>query len=135
VVKNPISHVLKSVAALPKGEQVEALRQNGTAPIQALLKFACDPKIKFLLPEGPTPYKPNDMGDDYGVLPGEMRRMYLFVEGGNPNLRPLRREQLWVELLEYVNPEDAKLLDLVKDKKLPEGLSITTVKKAFPELF
>lgn len=135
MVKNPISHVLKSVAALPKGEQVEALRQNGTAPIQALLKFACDPKIKFLLPEGPTPYKPNDMGDDYGVLPGEMRRMYLFVEGGNPNLRPLRREQLWVELLEYVNPEDAKLLDLVKDKKLPEGLSITTVKKAFPELF
>ena len=136
MIKNSLSFIINSVAKLPKAEQVEALRQNGTPPIQALLKFACDPKIKFLLPEGKTPYQPSPHAEEaHGVLPGEIRRLYLFVEGGNPNLNPLRRETLWVELLQHVNPSDAVLLDLMKDKKLPDGLTVATVKKAFPDLF
>jgi hypothetical protein len=69
------------------------------------------------------------------MLPAELRRMYLFIDGGAPNLKPVRRESLWIELLECVDPEDAKLLNLIKDKKLPEGLTADTVKKAFPDLF
>jgi hypothetical protein len=135
VVKKPTSHIINEIAALPKKEQVQALQQFATPTVKAVLKLACDPKLKFALPEGETPYKPNDLGDDWGILPAEMRRMYLFLEGGQPNLKTLRREQLWVEFMQYINPDDAKLMDLVKDKKLPEGLTEATVKKAFPDLF
>jgi hypothetical protein len=43
---------------------------------------------------------------------------------------------MFIELLQTVCPDDAKLLIAVKDKKLPfEGLSAKTVLKAFPNLF
>ena len=63
---------------------------------------------------------------------------YLFVKGGNDNLNQLRRETMFVELLENIDPEDAKLLAAIKDKKMPEGyegLDEKHVKKAFPDLY
>ena len=135
VIKKSVGKTLTEVAALPKKEQVDALRRVATPAIVAVLKLAVDPSVKFLLPEGPTPYKPCDEDVSPGAFVGEARRLYLFIEGGQPNLRPLRREQLWVELLQYIDPDDAKLLDLVKDKKLPEGLSAKTVVTAFPDLY
>ena len=135
MIRKPLSFAINQIAALPKKEQVAALQANGSAQIRQLLHYAVHPDIKFLLPDGPTPYKPFTNGDEPGLLPSEMRRLYLFVEGGNPNLKQLRRETLWVELLNSIDAEDAKLLDLIKDKKLPEGLDASTVKKAFPDLF
>lgn len=135
MIKQPLSYTINMIAQLPKKEQVEALRQNGSTLIQVLLKFACDPTIKFLLPEGDTPYKPSALGDDEHLLPTELRRLYLFVEGGNPDLKQPRRESLWVDMLNHINPEDAKLMNLIKDKKLPGTLDAVTVKKAFPDLF
>ena len=58
--------------------------------------------------------------------------MYLFLEGGHPTLPQLKREKLFIEVLESVHPDDAKFLLLLKDKKLPEGLDVKQVVKAFP---
>jgi hypothetical protein len=69
------------------------------------------------------------------MLYTEIRRLYLFVEGGNPNLSKLRREMLYIQLLESVDPNDAKLLNYVKDKKLPfRGITAKIVNQAFPNL-
>lgn len=136
MIRKPLSFAINAIAKLPKKEQVAALQQNGTPQIKQLLKYACDPRIKFLLPEGEPPYRAFDIGDGgVGMLAAELRRLYLFIDGGSPNLKQTRREALWIDLLECVDPEDAKLLNLIKDKKLPEGLAADTVKKAFPDLF
>lgn len=59
----------------------------------------------------------------------------MFVEGGNPNLKPVRREFLFIQLLESIDSEDAKLLLAVKEKKLPfKGITEKTVRQAFPDL-
>jgi hypothetical protein len=59
----------------------------------------------------------------------------LFVEGGNPNLTNLRRETLFIQLLESVDPNDAKLLLAMKDKKSAfSGINKTIVRQAFPDL-
>jgi hypothetical protein len=59
----------------------------------------------------------------------------LFVEGGNPNLKPARREYLFIELLESVHPLEADLLCQIKDKKIKcNGLTYNLVKETFPEL-
>ena len=68
-------------------------------------------------------------------LYGLLRKLYLFVEGGNPNLKPARREYLFIELLESVHPSEAELLCQIKDKKLKcNGLTYNLVKETFPEL-
>jgi hypothetical protein len=62
--------------------------------------------------------------------------MYLFIEGGNPNLTKLKREMLFIQLLEGVHKDDANLLCHIKDKKLPfKTINNDIVKKAFPNLY
>ena len=101
-----------------------------------LLKYTFDPNIEFDLPEGAPPYKENDVIDeDDSGLYAEDRRLYLFIKGGNPDLKPVKREMLFIELLENINPKEAKVLLAVKDKKLPyKGLTKKLVEEAFPGL-
>ena len=109
-------------------------RSNGHPVLKSILKYALDPNIKFLLPEGVPPYKPN-VYDEPKALLAEANRIYLFIEGGNPNLKPLRREQMFIQMLEYVSPNDAVLLLAMKDKKLPfKNITKEMVREAFPGL-
>lgn len=135
--RKPISWILDFTSKLPnEEEQIKCLRANDNSAIKTILKFCFDPNIKWLLPEGDAPYKPCEYPNIDNMLYGEARRLYLFVEGGNPNLTTLKRESMFVDLLQSINPEDAKLLVAIKDKKFPyKGLTAATVLKAFPGLF
>lgn len=131
-----IDSVLKEVdAKKTKKEKIAHLQYHRQNKVMIrLLKYVFDPKIKFALPEGTPPYKPSDFEDPSAIY-REDRRLYLFVEGGNPNLNPLRREMLFIEVLETVHPDDAKLLLAVKDKTLPyKSITEKLVKEAFPKL-
>ena len=135
--RKPISWILDFTSKLPnEEEQIKCLRANDNSAIKTILKFCFDPNIKWLLPEGDAPYKPCEYPNIDNMLYGEARRLYLFVEGGNPNLTTLKRESMFVDLLQSINPEDAKLLVAIKDEKFPyKGLTAATVLKAFPGLF
>lgn len=116
-------------------ERVALLQQNASQAVLTVLKYAYDPNIKFLLPDTTPPYKPTDFLDQENRLYSELRRLYLFVEGGNPNLTKLKRETLFIQLLESIDKNDAVLLCHIKDKKLPfKELSIKVIRKAFPDL-
>lgn len=134
-MKKTISSVLKEIGSLPtQKEKVEALQRIGSPAVRQLLRLAIDPDLVWLLPESPPPYVPNKELDDGGILYAEMRRMYLFLKDGHPNLKQSRREQLFVHLLNNLPPDDAELMLIVKDKKLPAGLTPAIVKKAFPDI-
>ena len=64
--------------------------------------------------------------------------MTLYVCSGrpHPSIQQLKKEALWIQLLEALHPDEAYLLDLVKDKKLTSRYKITkqNVIDAFPEL-
>lgn len=134
--RKPISWILEYTSKLPKEEQIACLQANGGPAITTILKYAFDPNIRWLLPEGPAPYTPCEFPNLDNMLYSEIRRLYLFVEGGNDNLNPLKREAMFIDLLESLLPADAELVVAIKDKKLPyEGLTADTVLKAFPGLF
>jgi len=135
-MRKKISQILQEVSEFtPASERHLFLKQHDSGAIRTVLKYAFDPNIKFLLPKGPAPFKPFEGFDAEGRLYAELRRLYLFVEGGNPNLKPLRREFLFIQLLESIDKDDAKLLIAVKDKKLPyKGITEKIVRKAFPDL-
>lgn len=136
-MKKSIYNILKECSE-PRSvkDRVELLRKNGMPVVQQILKYAFDPNIKFLLPEGKPPYKPNSYVDQEGILFSEARKLYLFVEGGNNNLKPFRREMLFIQFIEGIDKNDAELICAVKDKKLPfKSITSDVVKQAFPNLF
>lgn len=135
-MRKKLYQILKEVSEFtPASDRHLFLKQNESVAIRALLRYAFDKNVKFLLPKGNPPYKPFEGHDAEGRLYTEIRRLYLFVEGGNPNLKPLRREALFIQILESVDPEDAKLVLAIKDKKLPfKGITEKTVRQAFPDL-
>ena len=129
-----IAEVLKMVSEQKtKEEKINVFRKNDSSALRTVLKYALDPTIKWALPPGAPPYKPTSYLDQQSMLYQEAKRLYLFVEGGNPNLTPLKRESLFIGLLESIDPEDAKVLLAAKDKKL-KGITTAIVNEAFPGL-
>ena len=111
-----------------KNEKIEVLKANSSAAMKAILGYTYDPNVKWLLPDGVPPYKPIAEGIEAdGRLYSETKKLYLFVDGPSDtqrNLKQARREQLFIELLETVDPGDAKVLIGMKDGKLPyRGIS------------
>lgn len=75
------------------------------------------PDFKMDLPEGEPPFKP--ASEPMGMTPtnmfSEARRMYVFTR---KDLSAIKRESLFISLLEGVHPDEAKVLVAVKDQKL-----------------
>lgn len=136
-MRKSIAWILKFTSELPnEEEQIKCLRANDNFAIKTILRGAFDPNVKWVLPEGEPPYTPCEYPNVENMLYSEVRRLYLFVEGGNDNVKPLKRESMFIDLLQSITPDDAKLLIAVKDKRLPfDGLTAETVLKAFPGLF
>lgn len=132
-----VSEILKVISNIadPAERQnaMAACVQNNT--VLQLLKLMFDPNIVFELPEGAPPYKENEFMDQQNNLYGEWRKMYLFVRGGTDNLKPFKREVLFVQLLETIDREDAKLLIAMKDKYSPyPNITYDLVARTFPGL-
>lgn len=127
---------------LRKADELDTLQerkafilQHDNAALQQLLKYALDPNIKFLLPKGKAPYKPNEFDRQESRFYTEMRKMYLFIDGGHPNLSQIKREQLFIEMLESIDKNDAELLVSVKDKKMPfKNITRNLIEKTYPGL-
>lgn len=125
-----------SKAKTKEAKKEVLLRHEQNGALKEILKYTFNPDIKFLLPPGNPPYKTVvDESENPTYLYGLVRKLYLFVEGGNPNLKQARREYLFIELLESIHPLEAELLLQIKDKKIKcKGLTYNLVKETFPEL-
>lgn len=130
-----MAEFLEKVSKLKKKEEkVEALRYNDSFELRTTLQGAFDPRVVWALPKGEPPYTPNKLKDQEHMYLRETRKLMYFVEGGS-NLKPMKREMMFVELLENVAPEDAKMLCAMKEKKLPwKGITVDIVREAFPDL-
>lgn len=131
------SEVLNKVAKLKtKDEKIEHLRKYNTDALRMVIKSSFDPKIAWALPEGEVPYTPAEApeGTEHNVLAHEARKLYHFIEGGNSQITQNKREAMFVQMLEGLHEDEAKLLVAAKDKKLHQvykGLSANVVKAAF----
>lgn len=135
-MRKTVYETINDIAKLPtKKDRVEALQQDNNPTIKTILKYCFDPSVKWLLPKGEVPYKPNKNSDQRNMLYSRARELYLFVEGGNPNLRQMRREELFINLLESIDEKDAELICAIKDKEMPmKGYTLKVVMDAFPDL-
>jgi len=121
-----------------KAKKIEILREYDDLALKAILIWNFDPTAISVLPEGPVPYKENEVpiGTDHTSLRREWKNLYHFVKGGNDRLSAIRRETMFVQMLEGLHPEEAKIVCLVKDKDLESKYKITydMVQQAYPDI-
>ena len=131
------SEILEKVAKLKtKKDKIEYLQKYNTDSLRMVIKSSFDPKIEWALPEGDVPYTPNEApeGTEHTVLSQEARTLFNFIKGGNGQLTQNKRETMFVQMLEGLHADEAKLIVAAKDKKLHQvykGLSANVVKEAF----
>ena len=135
-IRQKISSIVEQAAtAKTPEEKIHILRYHDHPALRGYLGMTIDPNCKWALPPGAPPFKPCALPNVEMALYNEFRRMYIFIEGKYPGLKSGRRETLFGTLLEALDPKDAEfLINVVKDKKLPKGLTPKIIKEAFPNL-
>ena len=137
---NPFVHeILELVdSQRTKAKKIEILREYDDLALKEILIWNFAPTAISVLPEGPVPYKENEVpvGTDHTSLRREWKNLYHFVKGGNDRLSAIRRETMFVQMLEGLHPEEAKIVCLVKDKDLESKYKITydMVQQAYPDI-
>ena len=122
--------------AKDKPKKLEVLQKYDTNELRMFLKGAFDDKLEWLLPEGSPPYTPNEapVGTEHTWLKQEVKRMFHFLKGGNPQLSQMKRDNMFIQMLEGLSAEEAELLVWAKDGELNKhykGLTANLVKEAF----
>lgn len=147
-----ISEVLQRVSnAKTKAEKVDLLQRYKSPALTKILLCNFAKNIQFMFPDGETPFKALGMpkGIQHQLLFREHRLIdkmikkevkgvvYYGCSGKTqPSIQQLKKEALWIQLLESLHADEAELLDLIKDKKLTDRYKVTkaNVVEAFPEL-
>jgi hypothetical protein len=129
-----IPEVLEELSKNPS----KAVEYKDDFAFKTILKCAFDAEYKFNLPAGDPPFKPapQPIGMTSSNFRQEMRRMYIFTKFSDVKSK-MRREQLYVQLLETVHPSEAKILNATKDQKLDSlypKITAEFVKKNFPDV-
>lgn len=147
-------------------KKIEALKKFEHPSLKALFIWNFDESVLSSLPPGDVPYAAVDEMDSFkGTLSekisdavgkmGELgsnslgsqdqgrssirkeyERFYNFVKGGNDGLSSLRRETMFINVLQGLHPLEAEILILTKDKKLQTKYKITKeiVAEAYPDI-
>ena len=149
-----------------KAKKIEVLQRYKHPSLTTIFVWNFDSSIISLLPAGEVPYgntrednsmtgtlsdkindavgKMGEMGSaslgsqDQGKasIRAEYQKFYNFCKGGNPGLSSLRRETMFINILEGLHPLEAEILILVKDKRLEEKYNLTkeVISTAYPEI-
>ncbi len=138
---NPFIHEILELVSeqRTKVKRVEILQEYRDDSLTAVLIWNFDERVQSAVPGGQVPYEPNDVpvGTDHTSLRREWKTLYHFIKGGNPSLSNLRRETMFVQLLEGLHPKEAEIICLVKDKELESvypKVTLDIVKEAFPDI-
>jgi len=118
--------------------KIETLLEFGEDNFRKLIQIAFDKDIKFDLPDGIPKYKKSNARIGFGdlVLREEIKKIDNFILGRN-HLPQIRRELLFIQILEGLDAQEAKLLCDVKEKKLSlgKGINKKLLERVYPLLF
>lgn len=115
----------KAGKARSKEQKIQILKDNYTGALYDVLRGTFDDRIEWLLPQGaPPPYTPNKPQSPPSNFERECAKLAYFVKGGKGrDLHPLKRETMFIQLLEAIHPKDAEMLLRVINKTPPQGIT------------
>lgn len=140
IAKWTVHEMLKHISELPAKDRVGAVQEiSKLKPVlREVLGYTYHKNYKFTLPEGDPPFKTMDVPPNMGLnrLPAELRKFKYFVN--NTELHAIKREKIFIEMLEALSPEEALLAIMMKNKKLTgpyKNVTRKLVEEALPDLF
>jgi len=96
----------------------EAMKKDSR--VQPILGYSLNPSFKMGLPAGIPPYIPSQ--HPIGIAPVEIlnthNKMYIMY---NKETRQYKKEEIFVQWLEDMAPEEAELMIHIKDQTLPDA--------------
>ena len=138
---NPFIHEIFELASeqKTKAKRVAILKEYRNDSVTAVLIWNYDEKVVSSVPEGVVPFKQNEVpvGTDHTSLRREWKNLYHFIKGGNDSLSAIRRETMFIQMLEGLHPKEAEIICYVKDKDLKSiypKITLDVVKEAFPDI-
>ncbi len=145
-----------------KDKKVEILREYEDPSIKAIFIWNFDESVVSLLPKGDVPYFGDNsmktstiseriedavskmdasgsvgaIDQKYSTIKKEYTKFYNFIKGGNDSMNGIKRENIFINILEGIHPLEAEILCLTKDKRLQEKYKITKeiVSEAYPDI-
>ncbi len=125
--------------AKTRKERVKILQDNSQHwAMRDVLQGTFDDRVQWNLPGGQVPYTPESEG---APTPATLLKKHLdfkyFVKGlrTSEDLLPVRRERMFVDILESIDCRDATILVSMINKKPPaKGLTKKLVQEALPDL-
>lgn len=145
-------------------KKVEVLKTYEHDSLKSIFIWNFDETVISMLPTGPVPYadakdqnvysgnlsdnlvkeaaggeaatRQDLLGQGRTSLRKEYVNLYHYVKGGNNGLSTIRRETMFINLLQGLHPREAEVLILTKDKKLTDKYNIKfeNVKEAYPDI-
>lgn len=123
-------------------EKVLWLRHNNAPAFRYILQVAFHPDVQWLVPAGLPEYKqPNvrHRRTKYSAdseIRLEVRRMYIYLKGGNDAIDAEKRQKFFQRMLEGLDKSEIRCIEAIKDKKMKEtyGLTAALVDLAYPNL-
>lgn len=139
MIKYYLFELLDEIAKAKDNQaKIDLIKKNDSQQLRNLFYANFSDKIQFLLPLEPTPYKPLAVPTGLAEthLMKELTKLYLFYRGGHPTLTQVKREQLWIQLLERLQDKEAEVLETLKNKDLTSRYGITRglIERIYPNL-
>jgi len=137
--KYEVFEILQQVEkAKSRKEKITILQSNNIMPLKDVLRGTFDESIQWNLPAGDNvPYEPSREESVPSTLRKQHMKFKYFVKGlrESESLTSVRRESIFLGMLEAIHPEDAKVVVSMINKKSPvKGLTKKLVEEAFPGL-
>ena len=128
----------KAHNAKTKAEKINILRNNKSDALVSVFIINFDDSVVPVVPLGEdVPYRKNEApaGTEHSKLEHEARILFHFFKGGS-KLSPIKRETMFIQLLEGLHQDEAEVVIKAVNKNLHKRYKITQacVKEAFPEI-
>ena len=114
-------------------EKAQFLKANNSKELRNILILMYDRRFTFDLPTTPPPYRPSVVNESHGLLYREARKLSYFVNEmkDGENLDRVRKESLFIQMLESVDKDDALLLLQMLAKEPYPDLPVEAIHEAF----
>lgn len=121
-----------------KAEKVAVLREHSSPALKDFFTYVANPHIQFLIPSSRPPFEKKDKSLDLQnefIRDLNKKKLNYFISIDNVpvhNIKQPKREQMFLQMLESVDPDDAEVILLMINKELPKGISMPVVKEYIP---
>lgn len=136
-MKLNVYEVLEKIkSARTKDKKISLLKENDSWALKDILRGTFDTSIEWNLPGGEPPYTPALEQSVPANLLNEHKTFMYFVKGlrESNRLTPVKRESMFIGLIEGIHPEDATLVINMINKDKPNGITRPVIEEAFPKL-